>query len=320
MPWTAVGPHPQLRCVGIGLCGNHAWPTAYELLIPPIHRRDHGRERAEHHELAVNQTPYQPQTPSVRRGYEEWSRPHRSQSYRTSSDQTRLSPAAVLFPIIATCFGIWMHQRRFGRRKRIAIISTRLYGGSNVRSFEPTSNSSNFRQVDVADSDYVLSLQNLRAGRYYTLLAYSFAHFDIMHLLANMGSLLVVGPPIISLHGTPQFLVLWMGCSAAGGLLELKHWAMIEKEHIVRTAVGASAVVCGLSTVVACADPKALVSVPLIGSIPAWLQTAGMAAYSLLAMQYVWSPEVGHLGHFGGMEFGAFWWLVALPAISRRQM
>ena len=213
-----------------------------------------------------------------------------------------------------------MRQRRFRRRKRIAIISTRVYGGSNVRSFEPISNSSNFRQVDAADSDYVLSLQNLCAGRYYTLLTYSFTHLDIVHLLANMSSLLVVGPPIISRCGAPQFLVLWVGCSVAGGLLELKHWAMIEKEYIVRTAVGASAVVCGLSTVVACADPKALVSVPLIGSIPAWLQTAGMAVYSLLAMRYGWSSEVGHLGQFGGMAFGAFWWLVALPAIPRRQM
>jgi membrane associated rhomboid family serine protease len=88
----------------------------------------------------------------------------------------------------------------------------------------------------------------------------------------------------------------------------------------VRTAVGASAVVCGLLTVVTCADPKALVSVSLIGSIPAWLQTADMAAYSLLAMRYSWSSEVGHLGHFGGMAFGALWWLVALPTIPRRQM
>jgi membrane associated rhomboid family serine protease len=59
------------------------------------------------------------------------------------------------------------------------------------------------------DAHYVLSLKNLRQGRYYTLLTSSLTHFDLRHLAMNMMALISVGPPIISLYGAPQFIILW---------------------------------------------------------------------------------------------------------------
>jgi membrane associated rhomboid family serine protease len=69
----------------------------------------------------------------------------------------------------------------------------------------------------------------------------------------------------------------------------------------------------GLATVLACTRPEMMVSVwPLGILLPIWLETVGYAIWSLIAFKNGWLPEVGHLGHFAGMAFGAFWWAVAL--------
>lgn len=92
-----------------------------------------------------------------------------------------------------------------------------------------------------------------------------------------------------------------------------QYWTKAEKPYVLRMAIGASAATMGYATVLSCVNPVAGVVVPPIPfPIPMWLQTVGIAIYSLLATQHGWSPEVGHLSHFGGMAFGAFWWLVAL--------
>ncbi len=94
-------------------------------------------------------------------------------------------------------------------------------------------------------------------------------------------------------------------------LVMTTHWAKVEKPYIIRMAIGASAVISRLMTVISCISPRAMVYVLIIGAIP---------AYSQLAMEYGWSPEIGYLGHFVGKAFGAFWWLVALQHIPVRQM
>ena len=76
--------------------------------------------------------------------------------------------------------------RYFEKQKRASPRFIQLYKGSNIRTFAPTSEFTSERLP--ADSKYVLSLQNLRAGRYYTLLTHSFIHFGFRHLLANMSS------------------------------------------------------------------------------------------------------------------------------------
>ena len=106
------------------------------------------------------------------------------------------------------------------------------------------------------------------------------------------------------------------GSAVAGGLSEAWYFAKIEKPYVVRMAIGASGAISGIATVLSCVNPEALVSIPLVPiPVQAWVESAGMAIYSLLALKYGWSPEIGHLGHFGGMAFGAFWWLVALREI-----
>jgi hypothetical protein len=40
---------------------------------------------------------------------------------------------------------------------------------------------------------------------------------------------------------------------------------------------------------------------PLGIVLPIWLETIGVALWSLVAFKNGWLPEVGHLSHFGGL-------------------
>ncbi|KAE9366591.1 hypothetical protein N431DRAFT_76844 [Stipitochalara longipes BDJ] len=119
----------------------------------------------------------------------------------------------------------------------------------------------------------------------------------------NTLGLLAVGPLVIPLYSALQFLILWIGCQLLV-VVDAQALAKIERPYILRQANETSSVVYGLSTVVTCRYLWTLVKMPLSGSMPAWLEKGGMVIYSLLATK--WSPEIGHLGHFGGM---AFWCL-----------
>ncbi|KAF8863056.1 hypothetical protein BDZ45DRAFT_147574 [Acephala macrosclerotiorum] len=160
---------------------------------------------------------------------------------------------------------------------------------------------------------FVLSLANLRAKRYYTLLTYSFTHFDIFHLIAGLVGILAVAPRIITLYGLPAFVITWMGSSVVGGLLQIYHMKAVETAYVITHCVGASGAIYGLGTALACAFPDELVSVhglPLVA--PRWLVMASLAIWDILAWKNNWYPNFGHLCHVGGMAFGAVFWTLVL--------
>jgi len=85
-----------------------------------------------------------------------------------------------------------------------------------------------------------------------------------------------------------------------------------ESPKAIRKAIGASCSVSGLMTVFACAESTRRIIFQLVSiRVPA-LFNMGLALFSLAAFQNGWLPLVGHLDHFGGEFFGAFWWLIAL--------
>jgi membrane associated rhomboid family serine protease len=136
-------------------------------------------------------------------------------------------------------------------------------------------------------------------------------HYQPGHLLANLVGILSIGPRIVDLYGVPTFIIIWMGSAVAGGLLETYYWAKVENRYVITKAVGASCSTMGLATVLACTRPEMMVPVWSLGIVlPIWLETTGVAIWSLVAFKNGWFPEVGHLSHFGGMAFGAFWWVL----------
>ena len=132
------------------------------------------------------------------------------------------------------------------------------------------------------------------------------------HLAANMGTLWSFGPRVIQHHGLGRFAIIWIGSSVCGGLLQVYYWTQkTESPNFIRKAIGAFCSVSGLMASFACAEPTRRVIYPLVPiRVPALFNIMGLVLFSLAAFQNGWLPLVRHLGHFGGIFFGAFWWLV----------
>ena len=92
----------------------------------------------------------------------------------------------------------------------------------------------------------ILELGGLQPGNHYTILTYAFVHADLKHLLINLISLMLLGPPVERLRGTTFFLISTALLIIVGGIAALylipHHWDTVEK------AVGLSTMTFALWT------------------------------------------------------------------------
>jgi len=161
---------------------------------------------------------------------------------------------------------------------------------------------------------FVCSLQNIREGRYYTLVTSSFTHFETWHLFANMVTLVSFGPSIVAYYGAANFLALYFGSAMACSGASLYFMRERERKRVFRVVeqgIGASGAVLGMTTALACSMPRYSILLFIV-PMPLGAAAAGIAAFSLAAIREGWAPFVDHYGHLGGMAFGAFWWLITL--------
>ena len=176
--------------------------------------------------------------------------------------------------------------------------------------------------LPLIDRHAVCSLQNIREGRYHTMLTSSLTHFSPIHLAANMFGLSQLGPLMVTAFGPSGFLVLWVGGSLACDTATLYWERMLQQadgagaqsrtmkgirpEQTVETkAVGASGSVLGMLAVFGCRMPKHRIIVfPLPIPMPAWLAIGSFAVGSVYCAVNVLLPFIGHAGHLGGMAFG----------------
>jgi len=195
--------------------------------------------------------------------------------------------------MIAACTGIWgwLYYQQFGAQ-----------------------NGSKKARQSLADFEKhgVLSLQNLKEGRYYTLLTHTFVHYQPMHLLANMVTLWSFGPPIVMTYGVPAFVALWVGAGVVGAATQSYFW-LTHTPYATASAVGASGSVLGILGALTLAMPNWRILIfPIPFPIPLLAATAAEVAFSLAAIRNDWLPFVGHADHLAGTAFGALWYLIAL--------
>ena len=183
----------------------------------------------------------------------------------------------------------------------------------------------------------VCSLQNVREGRYYTLLTSSFTHFNPIHLLMNMAGLQSFGPSVVSIFGPGAFLVLWVGGSLACDTASL-YWDWLAQQasragavegwrQILRRpgaivenrGVGASGSLLAMFAAFVCMLPNAKVTLfPLPVPLRAWIAIGSFAAGSAYCAVNALLPYIGHAGHLGGMAFGAGWYYIWGRRVLRR--
>lgn len=190
------------------------------------------------------------------------------------------------------------------------------------------------------DENCVCSSRNYREGRWWVLFTSSVTHSSLLHLGLNMYALYSVAPTTIVLCGIPGFIALWgiTALSCAGAHI---YWEEINTRSATKRwnttgaaekppsflgitpnsstreamsgsagAVGASGVLFGMTTVLACMRPNIPVQIMFIPiGFPIWAFMAASAGFSWWALATGAVRGLGHAGHLGGMAGGFGFWL-----------
>lgn len=162
--------------------------------------------------------------------------------------------------------------------------------------------------------NFILSRQNLKEGRWWTLITSTFTHTQPIHLLFNMYFLWGVGRQFVSIYGAGPYALVWLASGVGGGAVQA-YWPEIMnklvKMGMIKTqfwltpdqeAVGASGSLLGLFAAMACSFPRS--------SYP--VQVAFLAGVSILCLTTDSLPWLGHKAHLAGMGIGAALWVFGL--------
>jgi membrane associated rhomboid family serine protease len=152
-----------------------------------------------------------------------------------------------------------------------------------------------------------------------TLLTATFLHGSWMHLGGNMLGLLLFGPHVEEALGRLEYLLFYIGCGVAAGLLHVVISATLLPAAAAVPMVGASGALFGVLGLFAVRFYRAHVRVFLVAPLPAVWAVSGFAV-----LQVIWGLlSLGHgaradstanWAHVGGFLFGM---LLAVPLRMR---
>ncbi|KAI0840302.1 hypothetical protein F5Y06DRAFT_253740 [Hypoxylon sp. FL0890] len=181
--------------------------------------------------------------------------------------------------------------------------------GLRAKSADP----SHYEAVRYMIDNYTLSIRNLREGRWYTILTSAISHYDFSHLIFNMISFNTFTRCAIEIGGlrAPTILALGVGSAIASGTAWIFEW--YRKGTYDMSGLGASGVVSGIGSAMACMMPKQRFNVFFIPvGIPLWALMLGYIAYDSYGVRRPEKSNIGHAAHLGGAAFGALFYALRL--------
>ncbi|KAL8785729.1 MAG: hypothetical protein Q9213_003196 [Squamulea squamosa] len=195
----------------------------------------------------------------------------------------------------------------------------------------------NFTHRNFIDKNLIFTRDNWNAGRWWTIVTYSFMHTIGLHLAINMFAFSSFGPLSVRLFGLPSTAALWLGGSASAMYLSMfgdeyrkKQTRSAANSNTMTTAgwdspqaipvnqdnkrhIGSSGSLLSILTSVACRLPQhGVYFMPIPIPLPVYAVMGGFAVLSAVAYVQDLVPFLGHAGHLGGMAFGAAYYVLAL--------
>lgn len=183
------------------------------------------------------------------------------------------------------------------------------------------------RKTSYPVEQFALSLEGLRAGRWWELITYQFLHAPMSgpitwqtllptqwpwHLLLNCWCIFIFGPPVEFMLARRSFVMLYLASGVAGGLLQII--GSVLTHHFGGPVVGASAGAFGLIAAFATLYPDArlLVLVLLVFPIRMKANTLLTVAIAITAgglfVNGMWPHlainRIAHAAHLGGLIAG----------------
>jgi membrane associated rhomboid family serine protease len=132
----------------------------------------------------------------------------------------------------------------------------------------------------------------VQSGEYWRLLSACFLHFNIGHLVTNMGVLLLIGPPLAHQVGGPRFLALFAATGVAGNIAS----------HLIMPTTGLKAGASGGIAGILGALGGHAIRNPDRSRFKTWQRLGALAAcYGLLIG---FGPGRDNVAHMGGMLSG----------------
>ncbi|KAI9744882.1 MAG: hypothetical protein M1818_001807 [Claussenomyces sp. TS43310] len=224
-------------------------------------------------------------------------RPHPDHRSAPSFGSGMRTANIVVGGAIAVCAGVFLYSRQI------------VYG---VAKDSLVARIAKIRSTRLSERDFyqnlVVSRENVREGRWWTLITHTFTHLEWWHLGVNMMSLWSLGRPLVAFFGAPTFVVTWLVTGAGGAAVsaympEIKRVAYQYK--LISTpprrvlepdipGLGASGSICGMLGLLTCVFPRTY-----------GFSTAMFCAFSAFCYQTGTLPSLGHLDHLGGVGVGA---------------
>ncbi|KAJ1923769.1 hypothetical protein IWQ60_005657 [Tieghemiomyces parasiticus] len=167
--------------------------------------------------------------------------------------------------------------------------------------------------LEYMNRNFITSLENYEAGRYWTLLTSAFSHNNMPHMFLNLFALYSFAVPVASLIGITQFCGIYMLSALTGSIASLAYKRMrqvAEKSKLYRPggSLGASAAIYGIMALSSMVDPRSRVIVFFVLPMSSRVALFGLFLFDALNLL---NPKsiFDSAGHLGGAVTGfAYYW------------
>jgi len=153
--------------------------------------------------------------------------------------------------------------------------------------------------------NFINSYENLRNGRFWTLVTSTFSHAQPGHAFFNGLTFWFLAPTALTVLGNTQFLVLYVGSGAFASLISLV-WNKERNYH----SHGASGAIYALASFFAFAAPRSQFLLFFVLPMPAWACIGGIACFDVYNTFTRRFPSLDSAGHVGGLTAGALYWIL----------
>ncbi|CDO74035.1 hypothetical protein BN946_scf185043.g85 [Trametes cinnabarina] len=153
-------------------------------------------------------------------------------------------------------------------------------------------------------NNFISSSDNLKAGRWWTLVTSCFSHEDSMHILFNGFTFYFMAPAVLSILGNVGFLGLYLGSGIVSSLAGIA-WRNYDKAHSQPAGShGASGSIYAVISFFACLAPTTTFLLFGIVPMPAWAFVTGIFLYDGYSALNHMRARTDTAGHIGGLLSG----------------
>ncbi|KAH9978049.1 hypothetical protein BGW80DRAFT_1166250 [Lactifluus volemus] len=154
--------------------------------------------------------------------------------------------------------------------------------------------------------NFINSRENLRQGRFWTLVTSTFSHAQPGHALFNGLTFWFLAPTALMVLGNVQFLALYLGSGAFASIVSLV-W---NKDRRNYNSHGASGAIYSLASLFAFAAPRSRFLLFFVVPMPAWACIGAIACFDVYNAFTRRFSSLDSAGHVGGLTAGALYWLM----------